>query len=295
MDADEAYVRDRLAGKRAKKRPTLLVAYGPPASGKGSCLAAFAKAVHPGVDISTYVHAVVDDVVSSLDVGGRIKTDPDYYHVLRPHADAIIAELIRRAVAHKYDLLIETTGGRIDLHVQDSLWRRLIDRVRAAGYRIVVVYPLVGRAELIRRSDKRAAQIGRRPGHAWIHTAATNAAANIKGFIGVADKIVVFDNRGAPPCDYRVIICDKKGACAADVGWVVDRAVAELFGVELAREVRGGAAKRARMASLNLLEAVLIALAVLAALVFLVAAVARAGPPGAATSATLDVSAGPGL
>lgn len=267
-----------LQGVTSAEHPVLLIKYGPPASGKGTCLPAFYEAAKPlGFDPANFLDANVDAVVEALDVKGRVKANPDAYWEFRGEANTIIETALTEGFERRLHIVLETTGRVVDPQwLQDDL----IGPARENGYKIIVVYPLVPVPTLIERSAARAELIGRNPEPKLIEAAAKAAAANIYHFVGTADKIVIYDNRGLPACKYAVVACEKN-QCRADTAWAVDRAIQELFDVSLT--VTGGGRQSGYFARAAVLLAVLVVLVLL--IVALVRFVLPAGVPRTAPAA----------
>lgn len=212
------------------RRPVCVLKFGPPGSGKGACAARFFReARRYGFDPLNYVDANVDTVVERLDVKGEVQRNPTAYNRFRPAANRIVDELLDRAIDSQRHIVLETTGGRLD----EAWLRPLFGRLRRHRYFTLVVYPLAPTSSLLARNVARAKQIGRRVPDDEIVRGARAAAAHLYKLVAVADRVIVFDNTTLDdPCAYKILQCGE-GVCWAGTQWTVDRAIRDLFGVQL--------------------------------------------------------------
>jgi predicted ABC-type ATPase len=209
--------------------PVFIIKYGPPASGKGTCLDTFYTfAQNYGFDSNNFINIDVDYFVEKLDSKKTVKTDPGNYWKFRGTADKISDTLLSKCFDQKKHAVLEMTGSSVD---QKWLTKSIVNPARKNNYTIIVVYPLVPKDDLVTRSNKRAASIGRRPDPNYIINTATQAAQNIKTLNKVVDHLIIYDNTTDPPCDTFIIRC-QKNVCSSNLKWVIDR-VKEKFDVKI--------------------------------------------------------------
>lgn len=234
-------VEDLLSGAQSVETPVLVIKYGPPASGKGSCLEVFYKDAEQmgDFDKGNFVDINVDDIVSKLDKDNIIKSKPEKYWSFRPSANRIGDNAMNEALRRKYNIIIETTGRRID-----ETWLRndIITPAKDNHYKILVVYPLVPVEELVKRSKIRAEKIGRDPDPELIRTTAKSAVENLSILVKYVDKIMIYDNRSQPPCNAKIIECNNND-CYIDVRMVVKNTIDDIFGVNINNETIYGSAE----------------------------------------------------
>lgn len=222
---------DLTEGKTSVQTPVFVIKYGPPASGKGSCLDKFNSEAEKIGDFTTsnFVDINVDDIVTKLDVDKTILADPNNYWNFRKDANQIADAAMAKSFQNKLNIMFETTGNNLD---ENWLMNDLINPAKKNNYKILVVYPLVPSDVLVERSAKRAESIGRSPEEEAIRTSARNASKNILKLIRVVDRVIIYDNRSLPACDYKIIECNDT-VCSADMKWVVDKIIKENFGIDL--------------------------------------------------------------
>ena len=233
MDRPQKHVADLLSGLTVSSTPVLIIKYGPPASGKGSCLNVFYETARKmGFNSDDFLDANIDDVITLLDVEKSILKDPQNYHSFRPEAGKIVEEAIQIALTNHYNIVMETTGGTVD----KQWYIDLISKAKQNKYKVLIVYPLVPKETLVSRSEKRALQIGRRPEPNLIRTVSELAAKNISKLYKMLDrddKLIVYDNRHGIPCSPYIFECDGE-TCTANIEWTIQTAVKELFDVDIA-------------------------------------------------------------
>lgn len=222
---------DLTEGKTPVQTPVFVIKYGPPASGKGSCLDKFNTEAEKMGDFtpSNFVDINVDDVVKKLDVDNTVMVNPDNYWNFRKDANKIADMAMEKSFQNKLNIMFETTGNNLD---ETWLMEALISPAKKNNYKILVVYPLVPVNDLIVRSAKRAELIGRSPEEEAIRSSAKNAANNILKLVRLVDKVIIYDNRSLPACEYKIIECNDN-ICSADMKWVINKIIRQDFGIDL--------------------------------------------------------------
>lgn len=196
--AEEKFLEHAFKGVQPVERPVFLLKYGPPGSGKSTCMDAFLQTASEYGDVKgldSIVEADVDQVVSKLDTKQQLLQkpyDPQVYEKLRKEANPIVDLIVQRAIATKRNLALEMTGGQLD-----PIWlkRSLVEPLRQKGYVLIVVYPLVPPSTLIERATLRAETIGRRPDDLLIQQIVYAASAHLGQLLPLFDHVIVYDNR----------------------------------------------------------------------------------------------------
>lgn len=170
-----------------RKTPTAIVTMGLPGSGKSSVLARVAP------DLDSYVVADPDDAKEGLPAyqAGLQAKDPSIADKVHDESKDIVNHVVEQTRVSRRNLIYDTTGTG----VQESMLRDL----KAAGYRVKLVYVHVPFATAKQRVASRAQQTGRAiPGHVM---------SNIQGMLPLslqrlaplADEVLLFDNSGQAP------------------------------------------------------------------------------------------------
>lgn len=196
--------------------PVLLITFGPPASGKGSCIDKFFDAAKEyGFNPSNYISINLDAIIDQLDTDKEVLKDPAAYFYFRQCADEIVKTLFMKSIDAKLSIMSETTGTR------KGKWWTYTKEAKKQGYKVVVLYPLVTKNVLLERSRIRAEKIGRSPDVKSIEDAIKNAPPNLSDLYGIADKIVLYDNSTSTPCKDEVITC-KDNECKGNLSWILE-------------------------------------------------------------------------
>ena len=182
-----------LAGKQPV-RPTFLVAYGPPGSGKSTVVASLyadaERRIRADEIVDIDVDAIVQLVSGYAEKREKAKTADErsaVYWDARREADPVSTALLNEALLTRYSVRWETTGGSIAWTVRE------LDRIKRLQYRIWLVYPVVDVAELKRRLRQReAAQTGARNVEEFV----VRARKNLPELIPFIDRLIVYDNSG---------------------------------------------------------------------------------------------------
>lgn len=146
-----------------------VIAYGPPASGKSSILEVLSR-LNPGefpqLDLDHTVQVNVDRMFQEgplADVYTKARNfarwhGPQHsqrlYRYYRWVADQVADLLLNEALLQGYNVLWESTGESI------AWTQREIGRIRLLGYQVLLVFPLVSEAEIMRRLHARVDQEG---------------------------------------------------------------------------------------------------------------------------------------
>jgi energy-coupling factor transporter ATP-binding protein EcfA2 len=153
----------------SEAKPTFVVAYGPPGSGKSSILEVLSRTLaneFPSLDASHTIEVNVDRIFQEGPFGEEYKSarkateskGPLYtqrlYMYYRWIADQISDSVLNLALLGRFNILWETTGETIH-------WtRREISRIKSLNYQVILVLPIVGEDEILARLKRRAEQTG---------------------------------------------------------------------------------------------------------------------------------------
>lgn len=147
--------------------PYFVIAYGPPASGKSSILEVLGRLLpvaFRGVDDKHTVPVNVDRIFQEgplAPVFARARAFASsrsslhaqrLYRYYRWVADQVADIVLDEALLQKYHVLWESTGEFV------AWTKRETARIRAAGYKVVLAFPLVGEKEIMRRMHARQNQ-----------------------------------------------------------------------------------------------------------------------------------------
>lgn len=144
-----------------------VIAYGPPASGKSSILEVLDRLLpgeFPQLDAEHTVQVNVDRMFQEGPLAAVYTQAREFargrsplyaqrlYRYYRWVADQVADLLLNEALLQKYNVLWESTGESV------AWTQREIARIRLLGYQVLLVFPLVGEAELMRRLRGRLGQ-----------------------------------------------------------------------------------------------------------------------------------------
>lgn len=184
--ADEI-VKKKLGNKEPVK-PTFYIKYGPPASGKGGIMK---KALQKDfITPENMVTVDVDAIVAESKLFTKMATQ-EIYQAIREEADVISNQLLNTALLKRFNIAWETTGDTVSWTVQE------IKRIKAMGYIITLVYPLVPEDALIQRAHRRQQETGQVPApDNRIRSTKKRAVKNVLKLIDHVDNIYIYDNSG---------------------------------------------------------------------------------------------------
>jgi energy-coupling factor transporter ATP-binding protein EcfA2 len=146
-----------------------VIAYGPPASGKSSILEVLGRLLpgeFPQLDADHTVQVNVDRTFQEGPLAAVYAKARNYargrsplhgqrlYRYYRWVADQVADLLLNEALLQRYNVLWESTGESV------AWTQREIARIRLLGYQVLLVFPLVGKAEIMRRLHARLDQEG---------------------------------------------------------------------------------------------------------------------------------------
>ena len=219
----------------ADKKPvvtTFYIKYGPPASGKADIMDMVLQ--KEKVEASTVITVDVDAILATstkfnhkrtmlfkdrtLDDTARTAALQEVYQQYRSEADDIAEEVCATALQGRYNIAWETTGNSVAWTV------KTVQRVQRAGYRTVVVYPLVPINTLIERGQKRAKDTKQITPRADVVTEmAKKAARNVLKLLDYVDVLYIYDNAGAATQKKLIVtvtnVYTGRGEVASDVGY----------------------------------------------------------------------------
>lgn len=182
-------------------RPLFIIKYGPPASGKNTCINLLREHL-TGLDQGSTVDADLDVIISQIpgfQNDSVQMSKQDAYQKWRSLGMEMMDDLIRQATLIPCHITFETTGSSIDWTVP------LIKQMISLGYRIVIMYPLVQVDKLIQRAKIRQQQTGQVA--APTHSVQVNnrtilgitemnqlATQNLRILIPYVDELFLIDN-----------------------------------------------------------------------------------------------------
>lgn len=201
-------------------RPTLMLAYGPPGSGKSTMIDVFLR--ERGIEPQHTIFLAVDSLVTAFPEYQRdlaqlaprptwstrrseseVKTAlPEWrakrlaiYNQFRVCAgNYAFADALDRALVNRFDIVYETTGANI------SATPYQIDRARRLGYRTAILYPFVPLAVSIERvlaREQKTGQVGALPD--FIAQAFVRAQENLIPLASEVDEVDLYDNTQPTP------------------------------------------------------------------------------------------------
>lgn len=207
-----------LQGKTKTGKKTIIITYGPPASGKGSLQSVFKEL---GKDNANIVDVNVDMIFQSaeLQIGKNYneqlkaiqakyeflgcskpqikKYTQRLYSYYRWVADQVSDMLLYKAMLNEYDIKWETAGGQNTTYLQSFIQDK-IDK----GYAVIIIYPRVSFDKLKVRIQKRQERTGQEAATPEkIQEMITNAEKGIQELIQFNEEklnnvidIIVLDN-----------------------------------------------------------------------------------------------------
>lgn len=187
--------------------PVLFIKYGPPGSGKGSSVMATARRrAGGGVTKASTVTVDLDAIVASSEKFQQVlgtttaaaaptaRLRRAYTDARKNGANAIADEIMKRALEDGFNLEIETTGANLSSVFQ------YIRQGLGAGFRVIVVYPIVPLSDLLTRVKTRWVKTRQIPAESdFVAVAAKSAVRNIEAIARYADAVYIVDNAAMPP------------------------------------------------------------------------------------------------
>lgn len=208
-----------------------------------------------GVTEKRFVKVLVDDIIEQIpdyqrDMQ-RIKRSADmdeqelqselthtYFKYRREYGDFMSESILRRALIEKYNVIWETTGNNIDWAI-----KTIETEAKSSGYYVVLVYPFVSEDELVKRVKLRAQNSDnpRKPDERRIRSNVKAAQENFEELSRHVDKVLVYNNDGAPE-DLSVMLemdiaykgwCDKSDKkCKRGVSTTISCNLNKLNGIQ---------------------------------------------------------------
>lgn len=184
------------------------ISYGPPGSGKSKMMTQVLKNFR--IPKNRCVFLLVDDIVEKIpgyleksqDIVERHKDEQELQNNLSKlymtyrdkYGDILSDSILDRSLVEKYHVVWETTGHSIDWAL------KTIDRVRRSGYSVILVYPFVGGANLLKRVEHRAKSGSnpRQPSKKRVLDNVQTAQQNFETISNYVDVAMIFDNNGKP-------------------------------------------------------------------------------------------------
>lgn len=201
-----------LLGGLKPVRPRAVISYGPTGSGKSSVLYSYLSLLpeNDRPDATNFTPILIDTLVdmiqdfqhfnpcdnnngSSSNVSKEMKALcslalQQKYHTCRKEVDDISTLLFRTAIQNRYNILYETTGNNVSWLMGD------LHTLRASGYEIILVYPIVPLKTLLQRLDVREKQEKRIVNRAFVNTNYVNALNHLHQVLPHVDHLYLFDN-----------------------------------------------------------------------------------------------------
>ncbi len=204
-----SHVKDKVPVK-----PLFIIKYGPPASGKNTCMKLLRDHL-TGLDQGSTVDADLDVIISQIpgfqkDIQQHMSKQ-EAYQKWRSLGMEMMDDLIRQATLIPCHITFETTGSSIDWTIP------LIKQMISLGYRIVIMYPLVQVEKLIQRANIRQKQTGQvaAPKHSikvnnrtilGITEMNQLAIQNLRILVPYLDELFLIDNNSDDQASARIIL-----------------------------------------------------------------------------------------
>lgn len=194
-----------VSGKPKPERPTFVLLYGPPGSGKSYTLNQTLLKEH--LKRETFVEVNVDDIVSiHPDYQQLLKRcnqnnqcRVDVYQKIRKFADVVSTSLFEFAVERKLNIQMETTGRSIEWICNNFM-------PKLTNYYKILIYPLANEKTLIDRVDERSKVSDRQLStDNFKEVYIAPAQKNFKTLSSVFDKTVIYNGNINPPCVSKTI------------------------------------------------------------------------------------------
>lgn len=228
IPAEGQYYRDYY-DKFKPKEPTIVITYGPPASGKGYLLKNVPDLVK-FIDCNNCLKIIVDDMIEGNPDFDKEKDGCSRLLQKYPHcpitvaqeqeqeykdmvkecsriymkykkmgADNLSTALFAHGLKNRMNIIYETTGNNLDWFVQHDL------HLIPFEYSMIFIYPLTHQDVLLKRSCERGKIIGRFPENEVIRKTIKNAETNfirlLESYNPSLDSAIfkIYDNEANPP------------------------------------------------------------------------------------------------
>lgn len=197
-------------------KPKCIIAYGPPASGKG----VVTKLIKTKLNLTddAVIDVNVDNVVAQVPAYKEdIKKCISYFSSLSDNkcsvdskmvnlligecttvymqnrtayrADEVTDKLLDYAITNKINFVFETTGNTIGWTISN-----VIDKAKKQGFEIILFFPIVNSSVIKERLFSRAKTEGRIPSPEYVITIIGNAHSNLKEISKSVDKLFLYNN-----------------------------------------------------------------------------------------------------
>lgn len=213
--------------KQPTESPRLIIAYGPPGSGKGYVIDMAKKEL--GVDEKNTIEANVDFIISQMpeyqkeiskcaiyfssNADDSVETRNEFikncnktYDMYRGKGDEINDKLIDYATKNKLNIIFETTGNSIKWTIPS-----LIKPLKEAGYQICLVFPITNASIIAKRLIQRAAKEGRVLNPESVIKMVPTIHSNFVEIIKYIDVALVYNNNNEPKLIFTMN--DKTSKC----------------------------------------------------------------------------------
>lgn len=196
------------------EKPKCIIAYGPPASGKGFITQKIKTDF--GIADNTLIDVNVDTAIGKIpEYIEEIKTcvtnfskyysenvpiDDEkiknltsecvkIYFKYRSNGDYITNKLLEHSLANKINFIFETTGLSIDWTLSN-----VVERAKKMGFETILFFPVVNSDVIIKRLYSRASVEGRMPSPDFVISMMGKAHANFATISKAVDKLYVYNN-----------------------------------------------------------------------------------------------------